>query len=95
MMLPKVKHLPITENRYLGTERFPRSLVLFRAILSVTTYFWAVADTVGCAQKRKKIAHCLPLSTFARIPIPAMPGVGVGAFTMTTPPSQRGAAAKT
>src|SRR5215470_17655330 len=27
--------------------------------------------------------------------IPAMTGVGVGAFTMTTPPSQRGAAAKT
>jgi hypothetical protein len=22
MMLPKVKHLPITENRYLGTERY-------------------------------------------------------------------------
>jgi hypothetical protein len=30
MMLPKVKHLPITENRYLGTERFPDHLCCFK-----------------------------------------------------------------
>jgi hypothetical protein len=57
MVLPKVKHLPITENRYLGTEHFPITCVVLSDIIRNDILLSAVADTVGCAQKRKKVAQ--------------------------------------
>jgi hypothetical protein len=58
MMSPEVKRLPITENRCLGTGALsPITCVVLSDIIRNDILLSAVADTVGCAQKRKKIAQ--------------------------------------